>query len=243
MPMFYAISYCEASKSVASVGSMIRCQNVCLEYVAGKPVLDHVNLHLEPGSFTFISGASGAGKSTLLSLLALTQKPTSGSVHLFGEDITELSREELPFLRRKIGTVFQDFELLPHMSVAENVGLPLKISGESANVIQAKVQELLGWIGLHDHADAKPSMLSGGQKQRVAIARAVISKPLLILADEPTGNLDHALALRLMYLFTSLNKIGTTIVFATHDETIMGAFDFPIYQLQDGKMQRQRRPN
>jgi len=220
---------------------MIRCQNVCLEYVAGKPVLDHVNLHLEPGSFTFISGASGAGKSTLLSLLALTQKPTAGSVHLFGEDITELARDDLPLMRRKIGTVFQDFELLPHMSVAENIGLPLKISGDTAPTIQSKVQELMAWIGLHDFADAKPSMLSGGQKQRVAIARAVIGKPLLILADEPTGNLDHALAMRLMYLFTSLNKIGTTIIFATHDETIMGAFDFPVYQLESGKLQRQRR--
>jgi cell division transport system ATP-binding protein len=220
---------------------MIRCQNLCLEYVAGKPVLDHVNLHLEPGSFTFISGASGAGKSTLLSLLSLTQKPSSGSIHLFGEDVTELGRDDLPMVRRKIGTVFQDFELLSHMTVAQNVGLPLKISGEDESSIQGKVQELLAWIGLHDYADARPSMLSGGQKQRVAIARAVIGKPLIILADEPTGNLDHALALRLMYLFTTLNKIGTTIIFATHDETLMGAFDFPVLQLNDGKLQRQRR--
>lgn len=220
---------------------MIRCENICLEYVAGKPVLDHVNLHLEAGSFTFIAGPSGAGKSTLLSLLALTQKPSSGELYLFGEDTTALSRESLPYMRRKIGTVFQDFELLSHMSVEENVGLPLKIIGESAEVVAPKVKELLGWIGLHDYADAKPSMLSGGQKQRVAIARAVINKPLLILADEPTGNLDHALAMRLMYLFTSLNKIGTTIVFATHDESIMNAFEFPVLHLQDGKLQRQRK--
>ena len=217
---------------------MIRCQQIGLEYVTGKPVLRQLSLHLEPGSFTFIAGASGAGKSSLLSMLALSQKPTSGTLELFGEDVTDLTRESLPLMRRKIGTVFQDFQLLNHLTVAQNVALPLKISGEPAEEIEEKVTELLAWIGLDGYADIRPPLLSGGQKQRVAIARAVINKPLLILADEPTGNLDHDLSMKLMYLFTSLNKIGTTIVFATHDESLMASFDYPVLYLRDGHLQR-----
>jgi len=216
---------------------MIRCKNISLEYVPGKPVLRGLNMHLEPGSFTFITGASGAGKSSLLSLIALSLKPTQGTLRLFGEDMTELTREDLPHLRRKIGTVFQDFHLLNHLTVGENVGLPLKISGEEPEQVDAKVQELLEWIGLEGFADARPSLLSGGQKQRVAIARAVINRPLIILADEPTGNLGHELAMRLMYLFRSLNKIGTTIVFATHDESLINAFpSYGVMHLKDGQV-------
>lgn len=220
---------------------MIRCQNMSLEYIAGKPVLRQVNLHLEPGSFTFIAGASGAGKSSLLGLLALSLKPSGGSIELFGQDVTDLARQELPNLRRRIGTVFQDFQLLNHLTVAENVGLPLKIIGETAEEIAPKVHELLEWIGLDGFADVKPALLSGGQKQRVAIARAVINKPLLILADEPTGNLDHELSMKLMYLFRSLNKVGTTIVFATHDQSLMEAFEYPTIYLRDGQLHRTRR--
>ncbi|MFM9889728.1 MAG: cell division ATP-binding protein FtsE [Rickettsiales bacterium] len=220
---------------------MIRCQNMSLEYIAGKPVLRQVNLHLEAGSFTFVSGASGAGKSSLLSLLSLSLKPTGGTVELFGSDVTDLSRNELPAMRRRIGTVFQDFQLLNHLTVAENVGLPLKIMGEEASDINEKVHELLTWIGLDGFADVRPALLSGGQKQRVAIARAVINKPLLILADEPTGNLDHELSMKLMYLFRSLNKVGTTIVFATHDSSLMEAFDYPTIYLRDGQLHRSRR--
>lgn len=220
---------------------MLRADNISLAYVPGKPVLDSLSLHLAPGSFTFIAGASGAGKSSLLSILALSQKPHSGSLHLFGDDVTLLNREELPYVRRKIGTVFQDFELLNHLSVAENVGLPLKIAGEDPTTMHNKVNELLAWIGLADHAAMRPSTLSGGQKQRVAIARAVIGQPHLILADEPTGNLDPELAMRLMHLFKTLNQIGTTIVFATHDENLMQSFDYPILYLRDGKLHRARR--
>jgi cell division transport system ATP-binding protein len=220
---------------------MIRCNNVSLEYVAGKPVFRHVNLHLEAGSFTFITGPSGAGKSSLLSLLALSLQPTSGTLQLFGSDVTGLAREELPLVRRKIGTVFQDFQLLNHLTVAENVALPLKIIGETRDEIHTKVKELIGWIGLEGFADVRPPLLSGGQKQRVAIARAVINKPLLILADEPTGNLDHELSMKLMYLFRSLNKVGTTIVFATHDASLMEAFEYPTIYLRDGQLHRTRR--
>jgi cell division transport system ATP-binding protein len=220
---------------------MIRCNNISLEYIAEKPVLRQVNLHLEPGSFTFIAGASGAGKSSLLSMLALSLKPTGGQLHLFGQDVTDLQRDALPDLRRKIGTVFQDFQLLNHLSVAENVALPLKIMGEGHAIIETKVRELLGWIGLDAFADVRPPLLSGGQKQRVAIARAVINKPLLILADEPTGNLDHELSMKLMYLFRSLNKVGTTIVFATHDASLMDAFEYPVLYLREGQLHRSRR--
>jgi len=220
---------------------MIRCNNISIEYISGKPVLRQVNLHLEPGSFTFVSGASGAGKSSLLSMLALSLKPTAGSLHLFGQEVTDLERRELPELRRKIGTVFQDFQLLNHLTVAENVALPLKILGESRDDIETKVKELLAWIGLDGFADVRPPLLSGGQKQRVAIARSVINKPLLILADEPTGNLDHELSMKLMYLFRSLNKVGTTIVFATHDASLLDAFEYPVIYLRDGQLHRSRR--
>lgn len=220
---------------------MIRCNNVSLEYVVDKPVLRHVNLHLEPGSFTFVSGASGAGKSSLLSMFSLSIKPTSGKLSLFAADVTDLPREELPEMRRKIGTVFQDFQLLNHLTVADNVALPLKILGEPRDVIEEKVKELIGWIGLEGFADVRPPLLSGGQKQRVAIARAVINKPLLILADEPTGNLDHELSMKLMYLFRSLNKVGTTIVFATHDASLLEAFEYPTIYLRDGQLSRTRR--
>ncbi len=220
---------------------MIRCNNISLEYTPGKPVLRHVNLHLEAGSFTFVSGASGAGKSSLLGMFALSIRPSSGGLSLFGTEVTELSREELPLMRRKIGTVFQDFQLLNHLSVADNVALPLKILGEPRDEIETKVKELLGWIGLEGFADVRPPVLSGGQKQRVAIARAVINKPLLILADEPTGNLDHELSMKLMYLFRSLNKVGTTVVFATHDSSLMEAFDYPTLYLRDGHLSRTRR--
>lgn len=220
---------------------MIRCKNISLEYVPGKPVLRNLSMHLEPGSFTFITGASGAGKSSLLSILALSLKPTQGTVRLFGEDMTTLTREELPEVRRKIGTVFQDYNLLNHITVAENVGLPLKILGEDAGQVEAKVQELLEWIGLEGYGDARPNLLSGGQKQRVAIARAVINRPLIILADEPTGNLDHELSMRLMYLFRSLNKIGTTILFATHDDSLIQAFGtYQVLHLKEGQLLQAR---
>ena len=220
---------------------MIRCNNLSFEYMPGKPVLRNINLHLEAGSFTFVSGASGAGKSSLLSMLALSLKPTSGQLHLFGQDVTRLSREALPLARRKVGTVFQDYQLLNHLTVAQNVGLPLKILGEPREVIAEKTQELLEWIGLDGFADVRPNLLFGGQKQRVAIARAVINKPLLILADEPTGNLDHDLSMKLMHLFRSLNKVGTTIVFATHDAALMEAFDYPTLYLREGQLHRSRR--
>ena len=221
---------------------MIRCQHMGFHYRPEQPILSGVNLHLEPGSFTFITGPSGAGKTSFLGLLSLLQTPTEGTLELLGEDATLLPREALPELRRKIGTVFQEFELLDHLTVAENVGLPLKMQGESNKMIIEKVDELLSWVGLEGLGNAKPPILSGGQKQRVAIARAVINQPKLIIADEPTGNLDPELSMRILYLFRALNKIGTTVVFATHDESLMEHFDYPVLYIRDGKISRSRRP-
>lgn len=221
---------------------MIRCQNISKAYLEGQPVIENLSLHLEPGSFTFLMGASGAGKSTLLSMLSLAIKPDSGTLELFGQDVTELAHSELPALRRQIGSVFQDYQLLSHLSVYDNVALPLKIIGEEEAVIESKVSELLDWIGLAGKRDIKPSLLSGGQKQRVAIARAVINNPAIIIADEPTGNLDATLSMRLMHLFTSLNKIGTTILFATHDDHLVSHFSYDVLYLKDGQISRQRRP-
>lgn len=221
---------------------MIRCNHVTMEYVKGNPVIDRMSLHLEPGSFTFLVGASGAGKSTLLSLLSLALRPSDGRIELFGQDVTRLRHHQLPSIRRRIGTVFQDYHLLNHLSVAENVALPLKVLGENRAAVRRKVDEMLDWIGLLDKRDVKPPHLSGGQKQRVAIARAVINNPPLIIADEPTGNLDTMLSMRLMHLFTSLNKIGTTILFATHDDHLVSHFNYDVLFLKEGQVSRQRRP-
>lgn len=217
---------------------MIRCQGMCLSYLPQTPVLRNISMHLEAGSFTFLSGPSGAGKSSLLGLLALALKPTEGVLELFGRDVTALSHSELPLLRRKIGTVFQDYQLLNHMNVIDNVGLPLKVRGEAEASIREKAMELLEWVGLEECATLRPPLLSGGQKQRVAIARAVIGKPDVILADEPTGNLDPELSMRFMYLFEALNKNGTTIIFATHDANLMSYFNYPVLYLRDGQVQR-----
>ncbi len=221
---------------------MIRCENLNFSYAAGRPVLQHVNLHLEKGSFTFLSGPSGAGKSSLLGVLSLMLEPSSGSVKLFGKSVTKLPREGRVEMRRDIGCVFQDYQLLDHLSVAQNVGLPLKIAGDSNSLIQRKTDELLDWVGLKEYADQMPDELSGGQKQRVAIARAVINNPRIVLADEPTGNLDTSLSMRFMHLFEQLNRQGTTILFATHDDGLISKFSYPTLYIRDKTIQRTGRP-
>jgi len=216
---------------------MITLEHVALEYTPGSPVLKDVTFNLPRGSFHFLTGASGAGKSTLLSLLSLRQRATSGNLFMFGKDLTYLARDELPAYRRRIGVVQQDYGLLEHLTVAENVALALKVANEPANAIEDKVRELLEWVELKDYYNEKPSTLSGGQKQRVAIARAVVSKPDILLADEPTGNLDSDLAVKFMYLFEALNQWGTTILFATHDEQLIAKFNYPVMKLRHGKVQ------
>jgi len=215
---------------------MITLEHIAMEYTPGQPILKDVSLTLERGSFHFLTGASGAGKSTLLSLLSLQGRATTGKFHMFGENITNMAREELPRLRRRIGIVLQDYRLLDHLTVLENVSLPLKVAGEDDAAIAQKALELLEWIGLSEHQNAKPPTLSGGQKQRAAIARAVITKPDILLADEPTGNLDTDLAQRFMYLFEALNQTGTTVLIASHDENLISLFDYPTLRLKNGAL-------
>lgn len=216
---------------------MIALEHVAAEYLPGQEILKDVSLELTPGSFHFLTGPSGAGKSTLLSVLSLQHRASGGHVHMFGEEVTRMPREELPRLRRRIGIVLQDYRLLEHLTIAENVALPLKVAGEPAKEILPKVRELLNWVGLPDHHDEKPATLSGGQKQRAAIARAVITKPDLLLADEPTGNLDSELSLRFMYLFEALNQTGTTVLVATHDEHLISLFQYPVLKLKNGRLE------
>ncbi len=215
---------------------MVRFQDVSLRYGAGPEILDHVSLDLAPGSFHFVIGASGAGKSSLLKMMYLANRPTSGRISLFGRDVASLSRHDAALLRRRIGVVFQDFRLLDHLSTLDNVALPLKVGGQREDEIRKDVIELLTWVGLADHLDAKPATLSGGQQQRVAIARAVVSRPSLLLADEPTGNVDNRIAERLLYLFEELNKRGTTIVVATHNESLISRFNYPVIRLVRGEV-------
>ncbi len=216
---------------------MIRFENVSLHYNSGPEVLKDISFELNAGSFYFLTGASGAGKSSLLRLMYLGAKPSSGHVVLFDKKVDELSRGDLPSLRRRIGVVFQDFHLLDHLSALDNVALPLRIAGGvGESEIRSYVGELLRWVGLGDHIMAKPSELSGGQQQRIAIARAVINRPRLLLADEPTGNVDDETGFRLMHLFMELNKLGTTVVIATHNRQLIEKMDKPCLHLQHGQL-------
>ena len=213
---------------------VVQFENVGLRYGLGPEVLQDVSFSLAPGSFHFLVGPSGAGKSSLLRLMYLALKPSRGLITLFGNDIATTRRRRLPALRRKIGVVFQDFRLLPHLSTFDNVALPLRVAGAREDDVQKHVTELLGWVGLQNHLQARPPTLSGGQQQRVAIARAVITRPKLLLADEPTGNVDDRMALRLMHLFEELNKLGTTIVIATHNEALVDRLGHPYLRFEDG---------
>jgi cell division transport system ATP-binding protein len=191
--------------------------SVGLRYGTGAEVLRDLDFTLAGGGFYFLTGPSGAGKTSLLKLLYLAQRPTRGRIRLFGEELSEAPREDLPAFRRRIGVVFQDFRLVRHLSAFDNVALPLRIAGAADEDIEGPVREMLAWVGLADRASARPPTLSGGEQQRVAIARAVINRPELLVADEPTGNVDAEMAQRLLHLFTALNRLGTTIVVATHD--------------------------
>jgi len=215
--------------------TLVRFEDVVLRYGNGPEILKRISLQFDPGSYHFLVGPSGAGKSSLLRMMFLALQPSAGRVALFGRDISGLSRRERALLRRRIGVVFQDFRLLEHLTARENVALPLHIGGQAGPRSDKDVEELLAWVGLADHMDALPQTLSGGQQQRVAIARAVIGRPSLLLADEPTGNLDDRMAVRLLYLFEELNKIGTTVVIATHNESLVERFRHPVTRLRDGE--------
>ena len=204
------------------MANVVQFENVGLRYGTDAETLTDVSFSLASGAFYFLTGPSGAGKTSLLKLLYLSQRPSRGSIRLFGQDLSTTPRGDLPALRRRIGVVFQDFRLVPHLSVFDNVALPLRLASVDERDIRAPVEEMLAWVGLDDRAAAKPATLSGGEQQRVAIARAVIGRPDVLVADEPTGNVDPDMALRLLHLFDGLNRLGTTIVVATHDLHLIG---------------------
>jgi cell division transport system ATP-binding protein len=220
---------------------MIRFENVGMRYGPGPEVLRDVTFQLESGTFTFLTGPSGAGKSTLLKLLYLAEPPSRGLITLFGTDLATARRSVFPPLRRRIGVVFQDFRLLAHLSAFDNVALPLRLAGRKPADYTHDVEELLGWVGLGDRMNAKPPTLSGGEQQRVAIARAVVGQPDLLLADEPTGNVDPEIAQRLIRLFGELNRLGTTVLIATHDRGLIERARSREMRLVDGRLVELRR--
>jgi cell division transport system ATP-binding protein len=215
---------------------VVRFENVGLRYGLGPEVLRDLSFRIDPHSFQFLTGPSGAGKTSLLRLLYLSLKPTRGLITLFGHDVATLTPDALATLRGRIGIVFQDFRLLDHMSTYENVALPLRVLGREEASYRNEVTELLQWVGLGERLWALPPVLSGGEKQRAAIARAVIARPQVLLADEPTGNVDPVLARRLLRLFVELNKSGTSVVIATHDIALMDLLDARRLVLHEGRM-------
>jgi cell division transport system ATP-binding protein len=204
---------------------LVRFENVGLRYGLGAEILKDISFEIRPQTFQFLTGPSGAGKTTLLRLVLLSLKPTRGLITLFGRDAASLEKDAITDLRRRIGVVFQDFRLLDHLTTYENVALPLRVQGRDESRYRAEVVELLHWVGLGERMHVLPPVLSGGEKQRAAIARALIVRPELLLADEPTGNVDPSLARRLLRLFTELHKSGTAVVIATHDLALMDQFE------------------
>ena len=202
----------------------------------GPEVLKDINFSIAPRSFQYLTGPSGAGKTTLIRLILMALKPTRGLVHLFGQDVSRLDAATLTGFRRRMGVVFQDFRLLDHLTLYENVALPLRVLGKEEAGYRAEVVELLRWVGLGERMHAVPPVLSGGEKQRAAIARALIARPQLLLADEPTGNVDPGLGRRLLRLFMELQALGTAVVIATHDLALMEQYDAPRLVLADGHL-------
>ena len=215
---------------------MIRFENVGLRYGFGAEVLRDLSFHIDSHSFQFLTGPSGAGKTSLLRLLFLSIKPTRGLISMFNRDTATLTKDDRATLRRRIGIVFQDFRLLDHLTTYENVSLPFRVVGKEEAAYRNEVVELLQWVGLGERMDALPPVLSGGEKQRAAIARAVIARPQLLLADEPTGNVDPNLGQRLLRLFIELYRLGTSVVIATHDIALMDEYDARRLVLHEGRL-------
>jgi cell division transport system ATP-binding protein len=216
--------------------AMVRLEKIGLRYGTGPFVLENLDVSLAPGSFRWLLGPSGAGKTSLLRLLTLAVRPSTGKLRVLGVQVEQARRGDLPKLRRQIGMVFQDFRLLPHLSAFDNVALPLRLAGRPEGQLRADVAEILRWVGLAKRESALPAELSGGEQQRVAIARAVIGRPALLLADEPTGNLDDRQAERLMQLLSELNRLGTTVVVATHNTALVKRHPARALVLEDGRL-------
>lgn len=215
---------------------MIELKHVGLRYDGGPEVLSDINLNISSGSFHYLTGASGSGKTSLMRVLSISKLPTRGDVSFFGHDILSSSRSNRAELRKNIGIIFQNFRLLPHLSLYDNVALPLRLSGIAEGKIKSAVDDMAAWIGLKDYMHVKPPFLSGGQQQRVAIARAVITKPKILLADEPTGSLDDIMGERVMTLFEELNKSGTAIIVATHNHALIKKFPHPQLKIKAGHL-------
>jgi len=216
---------------------LIKFENVGLRYGLGREVLSDLSFQIAPNSFQFLTGPSGAGKTSLLRLMLLSLRPTRGLVHVFDKEASKIPPKQMPVIRRKIGVVFQDFRLLNHLTTYENVALPLLVRGKMETEYRKDVSDLLDWVGLGDRMHVLPPVLSGGEKQRAAIARALIDQPDVLLADEPTGNVDPPLARRLLRLFIELHRSGTSVVIATHDLSLMDQFDARRLVLNSGRLQ------
>lgn len=216
--------------------TIISMQNVSAQYGHNPAIFTDINLDILPGSFHFLTGASGVGKTTLLSLMYMANTPASGSLSIFGNDINDIDRNQMAIMKRRMGVIFQNYRLLDNLSVFDNIVLPLVIAGKSQKYIDKYVPDLLQWIGLGKYIYETPAVLSGGQKQRVAIARAVITKPDLIIADEPTGNVDDDMAIKLLYLFVELNKMGTAVIIATHSRTLIEKFNYPVIEIKNRRL-------
>jgi len=217
---------------------VVRFDDVSMRYGRGPEVLRDLNFSLAPGSFHFLTGPSGAGKSSLLKLIYLAAQPSKGLIHLFGQDVSRATPKVKPALRRRIGVVFQDLLLLEHLSAFDNAALPLRLAGAKPSDYRNDVAELLSWVGLGHRMHAMPATLAGGEKQRLAIARAVVNRPEILLADEPTGNVDHDMALRIFRLFVELNRLGATVLIATHDQDLVARSGRPILHLEGGTITR-----
>lgn len=225
-------------ETAPTMANIVQFENVGLRYGTGQETLSDISFTLASGAFYFLTGASGAGKTSLLRLLYLAQRPSRGIIRLFGEDAVTMPRSRLPGFRRRIGVVFQDFRLIPHLSIADNIALPLRVAGVPEADVAGPVSEMLAWVGLGDRGGARPATLSGGEQQRVAIARAVIGRPEILVADEPTGNVDPEMAERLLLLFDSLNRLGTTVLVATHDLHLLNRVsEAQMMRLDRGRLQ------
>jgi cell division transport system ATP-binding protein len=226
------------AESASEDGPIVRFEDVGLRYGRAPEVLKDITFDLEPGSFHFLTGASGAGKTSLLRLIHLAHRPSRGLIRIFGKEVSQLQRAELPFVRRRIGAVYHDRRLLEHLNAFENAALPLRVAGQAAADYHGDVAELLTWVGLGEKMDALPPALSGGEQQRLAIARAVVARPDILLADEPTGDVEHEMAMRILRLFVELNRLGATVLIASHDEEMVLRSGRPVLHLAGGRLSR-----